>query len=85
MEDDQLLDEQCILGNELGFTARQVRGHVQHQGRMSGLGEMAEGLIEKRTKAGEEVPGRLRREAMWMSAPHKDVQNSEEIVCGAPS
>jgi hypothetical protein len=55
MEDDQLLPKQGILGNELGFTTRQVGRPVQHQGRASGLGEMAEGLIQERKKAGEEV------------------------------
>lgn len=55
MEDDQLLPEQSILGNELDFTTRQVGGHVQHQRRASGLRNMAEGSIQETKNTGDEV------------------------------
>ena len=53
VEDDQLLPEQGILGNEIGFAMHEVGGRAEHNRMTRGLGEMEESLFERREQADE--------------------------------
>ena len=62
VQDDQLLAEESILGNEVGFAACEVCGGTEHNGVTGGLGE-----IERRVQ-GEKRDGRtigLANERGW--------------------
>ena len=53
VEDDQLLPEQGILSDKVGFAAREVGGGAEHDRMTRGLGEMEESLFERREQADE--------------------------------
>ncbi len=48
--DDQLLPEQGILGNEIGFAMREVDGGTDDDRIATRLGEMREGLFKGRNQ-----------------------------------
>jgi hypothetical protein len=55
VRDDQLLPEQSILGDEVGFTACPVGGGAEHK-RMAGwLSEIQKGLFKERNQTDEQL------------------------------
>ncbi len=55
VQDDQLLAEESILGNEVGFAACEVCGDTEHNGVTGGLGEMEKGLFKERNETVERL------------------------------
>ncbi len=55
LQDDQLLPEQGVLGNEIGSAARQVGGDAEHKRMAGGLGEMPEGLFKRRDQTDNQL------------------------------
>jgi hypothetical protein len=60
VEDDQLLKEQGVLGNEIGFTARQVYYGAENDRMAGGLGAMQESLLERREQAHDQVGNQMK-------------------------
>ncbi len=48
VEDDELLPEESILGNQFGSTVREVGGGAENNRMTRGLGEMEESSFERR-------------------------------------
>ena len=48
VQDDQLLAEESIIGNEVGFAACEVSGGAENNRVPRGLSEMEESLFERR-------------------------------------
>lgn len=55
LEDNELLAEQRVLGNQLRFAEHEVGDSAQNERRTSGLGQTTEGLIQKQKEAEEET------------------------------
>jgi hypothetical protein len=55
VKDDELLAEQGILGDEIGFTARKVYRSTEHNRVTGELGEMEKGVFEERNQTDDEL------------------------------
>lgn len=66
VEDDQLLPDQSILCDEIGFAARQVGGGAEHKRMAGGLGEMQAGLFKGRNQTDHQWDERM-QEGMHVS------------------
>jgi hypothetical protein len=59
LENNQLLPEESVLGDQFGPSAGQVGGCTQKQGLTSGLGEQTEGLVKCQEQVKNELSERV--------------------------
>ena len=57
---DELLTEQGILGDKVGFAARQVHYGAEHNRITGGLSEMEEGLIKEQGETHEQLGEKMK-------------------------
>ena len=83
VQDDELLAEQRIFGDELGFTACEVGGGAENKRVTRGLGEMEKGLFKERNETNNALdrPMQGREHGVGLQGT---VKNYQRILSGVP-
>jgi hypothetical protein len=73
VKDDELLAEQSIFSDEVGFVTREARSGTEHNRVTRGLGEMEKGLFKESVQSDDEL-GEQMREGEHVACLQKSCQ-----------